>query len=452
MICTGSVTHRRASETFEVLLQKTGAREVLAARGFQSLANLNKLARTLRALHGEGTFSQTIEVLSTMDEDGLAESESRLMEERSDAVRILSIHKAKGLDFPIVFAAGLGIKKRTRNKNLLADFHREKVFGLSVGSRESGLQTPAWKELADEERKRENAELVRLLYVALTRARDHLVLCTHTQNWKLSETGGQLVPDYESTRLKPLSPFIENCLSKEIDLVRWIDVISLDTTKKPRQTAFLPESRDLRAIVEKEYKRLREILGTPSSRELQPAAQSREADSDDRAPEDLAAEQSGNRAVRLGVAFHEAMERVNMFSLQDLNALQDLVARHSLDRDGAQKLEEMIRATLSSDLLARARNSVRSGGRILRELPFVRPLPGAVIEEGKIDLLFEEGDGWVLVDYKTDWVSTKNGEDYFREKYAGQIQEYVGALRALSVKVVTAYLLLARTGASIQMV
>ena len=115
-------------------------------------------------------------------------------------------------------------------------------------------------------------------------------------------------------------------------------------------------------------------------------------------------------------------------------------------------LEEMICATLSSDLLERARSSVRSGGRILRELPFVRPLPGAAIEEGKIDLLFEEGDGWVLVDYKTDWVSMKTGEDHFRGKYAGQIQEYVGALRALSVKVVTAYLLLARTGASIQMV
>jgi ATP-dependent helicase/nuclease subunit A len=114
----------------------------------------------------------------------------------------------------------------------------------------------------------------------------------------------------------------------------------------------------------------------------------------------------------------------------------------------------MIHVTLSSNLLERARNSVRSGGRILRELPFVRPLAGAAIEEGKIDLLFEEEDGWVLVDYKTDWVSTKTdeAEKHFREKYAGQIQEYVGALRALPIKVVTAYLLLARTGASIQMI
>ena len=106
----GKRHERRASETFEVLLQKTGAREVLAVRGFQSLANLNKLGRTLRAFQGDATFSQVIDLLDTIDEEELAESESRLMEERSNAVRIMSIHKAKGLDFPIVFAAALGLR------------------------------------------------------------------------------------------------------------------------------------------------------------------------------------------------------------------------------------------------------------------------------------------------------------------------------------------------------
>jgi len=90
----------------------------------------------------------------------------------------------------------------------------------------------------------------------------------------------------------------------------------------------------------------------------------------------------------------------------------------------------------------------------LREIPFVSPLSNAAIEEGKIDLLFEEGEGWVLVDYKTDWVSTQNegAEDYFRGKYTGQIREYVAALQKISVKVVSAYLLLARTGDAIRMI
>ena len=72
---------------------------------------------------------------------------------------------------------------------------------------------PRWKELADEEKKRENAELVRLLYVALTRARDHLILSTHTAGWKKPETSDRWVPDTEGTRLGPLGPFLEDCYS-----------------------------------------------------------------------------------------------------------------------------------------------------------------------------------------------------------------------------------------------
>jgi hypothetical protein len=66
----------RASETFQILLKRTSAREALATRGFQSLANLSKIERTLRALQGDATFSRVVDLLSTIDEEGLAESES----------------------------------------------------------------------------------------------------------------------------------------------------------------------------------------------------------------------------------------------------------------------------------------------------------------------------------------------------------------------------------------
>ena len=447
---------RPASETFETLLQRTGAREVLAAHGFQSLANLNKLARTLRALQGEATFSQIADLLSTMDEEGLAESESRLMEERSDAVRILSIHRAKGLDFPIVFVAALGIKKINRNRNLLADFHRKKVFGLSIGSRESGLQTPGWKELAEEDKKRENAELTRLLYVALTRARDHLVLSTHTQDWKAGDEG-KWIPDTESTRLKPIAPFLNKCLAGETDRVRWVDIEKLAAATTPRQPTLLPQKRDWREVLEREYSQLHGLLrDTPASANLQTAGNKKNLPgNEDMTREERNHDVPSGRAVRLGVAFHEAMERLDLLGPGSWSGdIRELVSRHCLDTQSAGKLENMIRTTVSSDLFLRARNAASSGKRMLRELPFVRPLEGQAIEEGKIDLLFEEEAGWVLVDYKTDWVSgnKEEAEEYFRQKYAGQIREYVDALRALPVNVSSAYLLLARTGAAVQMI
>ena len=198
---------RTASETLENLFQQTGAREVLALRGAQSLANLNKLARTLRALQQDATFSEVVELVGSMDEEEAAESESRIMEEHSDAVRILSIHRAKGLDFPIVFAAGLGLQRRSRNADFLADRHEEKIFGLNMGSKDSGMQTPGWNALVEKDKEKDDAELTRLLYVSLTRACDHLVLCTHMRGKRVRDTG-EWTANFEKTRLKPLGAFL----------------------------------------------------------------------------------------------------------------------------------------------------------------------------------------------------------------------------------------------------
>ena len=131
-----------------------------------------------------------------------------------------------------------------------------------------------------------------------------------------------------------------------------------------------------------------------------------------------------------------------------------MCTRYRLDRESGRKLEDMMRICLASELMERARNAVRSGRRVLRELPFVRSLDGSTIEEGKIDLLFEEEDGWVLVDYKTDWVSMnrEEAESFFRDRYAGQIREYKNALQSLSRKIAAAYLLLARTGDAVKII
>jgi ATP-dependent helicase/nuclease subunit A len=447
---------RRASETFEILLQKTGAREVLAVHGLQSLANLNKLGRTLRALQGELAFAQVIDLLGMMDEEGLAESESRLMEERSNAVRIMTIHKAKGLDFPIVFVAGLGVEKRARSKKLLADPRGRGIFALNLGSRDSGLQTPGWNELLEEEKKREDAELIRLLYVALTRARDYLILSTHTAGWKKTDTAERWVLDTEGTRLKPLGPFLGDCCSGSRALARLIDVERLDSAAETRKSVRLPAEKDWCAIADRQYGELRSLLrDTPSARSLRAAGKSEDPlTSEDRPGGEYMPDVVESRSVRLGIAFHEAMERVNLFRGEEVGrTVEELSARYKLDRESSRSLEEMMRVSLSSELLERARTASNSGGKILRELPFVCPLDSATIEEGKIDLLFEESDGWILVDYKTDRVPDdgQKAEDYAMKNYSGQIRAYLEALRTLPIKVSSAYVLLARSGTAVQM-
>ncbi len=227
---------RTASATLENLLQQTGAREVLAVRGIQSLANLNKLVRTLRSLQQDATFSEVVETVAGMDEEGIAESESRVMEEHSDAVRILSIHRAKGLDFPIVIVAGLGIHRKARYAEYLADPHGSKSFGLSMGSKESGLQTIGWEDLTESEKAREEAELIRLLYVSLTRARDHLILCTYAKGKRITD-GERWAANFAGTRLEPLAAFLEELPKQDHPPVRFIDANALPPVAAPAPAA-----------------------------------------------------------------------------------------------------------------------------------------------------------------------------------------------------------------------
>ncbi|HSW39069.1 MAG TPA: UvrD-helicase domain-containing protein, partial [Acidobacteriota bacterium] len=448
---------RRASETFELLLRATGAREVLAVRGFQSPANLDKLTRSLRALQAGAGFSQVVDIVGALDEDALAESESRLMEEHSDAVRVMSIHKSKGLDFPIVIVGALGLKKQNRAFHLLADPHHGKVFGVKIGSGEAGMQTWGWDELADREKKLDEAELARLLYVALTRARDHLVVSALTTTMKKIKDGDRYIPDMEGTRLEPIGAFLEDCCLGPGNKARIIDPGRLDDTADAPSSRPAPAEThpDWEIVVGREYRMLSDLLGKVSSSRLREEDSPEGAlESGDRSRKEQMPNVFDNRAVRLGTAFHEAMERVDIRDKRvSAGWLRDLEMRHKLDGESAQMLREMVSVTLESELFERALAASASGGRILREVPFARRLNESTVVEGKIDLLFEEADGWVLVDYKTDYeaVAGEPAGGILRERYRCRIEGYLEALRELSITVGSAYLLLARTGEAVRM-
>jgi ATP-dependent helicase/nuclease subunit A len=439
---------RTASETLENLFQQTGAREVLAVRGIQSLANLNKLVRTLRSLQQDATFSEVVETVAGMDEEGIAESESRVMEEHSNAVRILSIHRAKGLDFPIVIVAGLGIQRRNRYAEYLADPHGPKNFGLSMGSRESGLQTIGWENLTENEKAKEGAELIRLLYVSLTRARDHLILCTHTKGKWIAD-GKRWEAKFEGTRLEPLAGFLQELTRREEAPVRFIDAETLPPVPPP-PVAFeeVPE-RDLRAALAVQYDELRRLLAeTPHARGLQAASPEAGQEEGTDADSNFARD----RAARIGTAFHQAMETIDLDADEETAALaREAGSGQRLDGAGIESVADMLSRSLKSPMMERVR---RARGRVWRELPYIRPLAGdrAEIEEGKIDLLFEEEGGWVLIDYKTEQLpgDVPDKTLYFQEKYGGQISAYAAALQALGMRLKSAYLLLARTGEAIE--
>ena len=152
--------------------------ELLAAchfHGEQAVANLAKLRQQAEQLGREGltTLKAAIRQLEQRVLDVKDEGESVLAEENFDAVRIMSIHKAKGLEFPIVILAGCQTGTEGRHSA-----EAESTFDWSTGltgTRVGQTADLAGLYIAEKNRLRNLEEQKRLLYVAMTRAREHLV-------------------------------------------------------------------------------------------------------------------------------------------------------------------------------------------------------------------------------------------------------------------------------------
>jgi ATP-dependent exoDNAse (exonuclease V) beta subunit len=296
---------------------------------------------------------------------------------------------------------------------------------------------------------------VRLLYVALTRARDRLIVCAHARGWKESAEGKPQL-DANGSRLQPLSSFLSDCLCGGNSLARILDAKALDATVVRPQAAGAAV-RDWGVIARRQYEELAALLReTPSSIVATAAARVElRSHTEDMPREEREDDAVPSRSARLGIAFHDAMEKIDFGCDERAPALAlEAGMRQKLDSEAIRVLEQLVHFTRNSSLVERARRAQASGGRVWRELPFVRPLSpslGGGIEEGKIDLLFEEQGMRVLVDYKTDECPAGvEEESFFREKHGGQILQYVKALESMGVKVNSAYLLMARTGTAIE--
>ena len=171
--------HRRrnyvpVAETIQELLNATRAHVgfVLRAGGEQALANVLHVAELARQYEASGgiSFRGFVDELRVAAETAQA-AEAPILEEGSDGVRIMTVHKAKGLEFPVVILADPTCKLSPA----------EASRWLAADDRLCALKLAGWAPIdlvlhGEEERAREQAEAVRLAYVAATRARDLLVV------------------------------------------------------------------------------------------------------------------------------------------------------------------------------------------------------------------------------------------------------------------------------------
>lgn len=342
--------------------------------------------------------------------EGARMVESTIPEADEDAVRVMTMHAAKGLEFPVVILTGLNSASSRRRNAVLFDRSNQSVE-VGVGPKASAFRTPGYEALSDLEGEREAEEEARLLYVAATRARDHLVVSMYR-------------PDKADD--KSLAAQISGYLGDANVLWRQFTTANLPPLAIPKSSRSLPAddaAEDDTPLSRERWQEQRKDAYARSGRAPSVAVTTLAKESKDE--QDIPDEpwRRGRAGTSIGKAVHTVLQTVDLKTGYGL----DDIAKEQANVEGIPgrvgEIARLARLALHSDLVGRA---IRSG-RWWREVPVSIPL-GRGIVEGFIDLLFQEEDGFVIVDYKTDALPSDDDIRKAMERYELQGGGYALAL------------------------
>lgn len=407
--------------------------------------------------------------------------------ETAGGVQLMSIHKSKGLEFPVVFLMGMG---RQFNRADMRDEvlkHRKLGFALryidpALRIRRGTLIT----ELIQDSIGRENlSEELRILYVAMTRAMDRLHI--YGSVTKLDKPYALWQKGPELFFLKNAKSYLEwlmpPLLSDYPEEERWEGARTLsngvgriavefrqafdgEKTQAPRAVRSNDVGRadDEEGLLKEwpwEYP-WEDMQNTPTKISVTELGRLKESQ-ESKAPgspliHSGTSRESGLSGAELGTVHHTVFQHLDYKGALDAQGigmqLKQLVRRKILTGSDADHVRvEWITAYLNSDLGRRMMTS----SRVLREVPFVverdyREIggdsPGQVLLQGVIDCCFREDGEWVIVDYKTD-----AGSDAGRMsgKYQVQLNRYSEALEELTgERVKETWLYMTRSGEAIE--
>ena len=365
---------------------------------------------------GGGSLRAFIQWVESQMEEGARVTESPVPESDEESVRVMTAHAAKGLEFPVVVVTGINTDRSTRVGEVLVDRSSGRVE-VGIGSQQNRIATVGYDELREREEQMSQAEDVRLMYVAATRARDHLVLSLR----RADNTRG------ENSMAGVMSRHLED--SPQL----WQPVVlasSLPEAADRGPANLEPPQVTAAHTVEawEQWQREREDLIRSLSRPSYAAATSLQQDGDVDKPEQEHAEpwRRGRAGTSVGRAVHAVLQSIDLSTGDGLSerALAQAAAEGIDGREA--EVARLAQVAVDSDIVKRAVAS----GRYWREVPVAAPI-GSGSMQGFIDLLFEEPDGMVVVDYKTDAVSAAEALAAV-ERYRLQGGAYAYAVKAVS--------------------
>jgi len=365
------------------------------------------------AEEGGATLRQFIDWAERQAEEGTRVVETVVPEADDDAVRIMTIHASKGLEFPIVALVGLNVERRGRSEGARVLWGPDGRPEAHIGSKDRSFETPGFADMATVEEAMDEQEKLRLLYVAATRARDHLVVSLHH---KVGQT-------CHAARLH------ERC--QEIPHLWRAAAIgqgqpAAPPEKPPLPFADGPEQR--RGWLDARERRLKALSRAPVIAATAIARSAAGATDDPNlqkeAPiEELPPWRRGRAGTALGRAVHAVLQSIDLASGAGVEGAARAQAAAEGIPDRSDEVARLVRAALNAPSVREA-----VSGRYWREVYVAAPVDGMTVE-GFIDLLYETGEGLVIVDYKTDAVPGEEEREAALARYRLQGAAYALALQ-----------------------
>lgn len=413
------VDHVSIAELLKALVDAVDYRAILAVedgRGSNGRLwrNLDKLIADAQT-SGLVNVRDFLEYLTTLSDAGAREGEAPA--EAQGAVRLMTIHKSKGLEFPFVVLAdsSRSIKSRAESVYLLPE------MGLTFKLDPEPMLYRLSRQLDDQQNE---AESGRMLYVAMTRAQEKLIISGHVSLGRITVSGWtknlcETIEVDPAELTDPSGPYSQPTALLNNGMLIWCshDNETIQTAAEPERIETLDENQS-----QPLYEPLIELAPmTITEDEGAPRRIWRAAEPTLFVPSSV-----------IGQMVHKALELWLHADDVRLTPLLESLALGAGLATAAQRTEAVRRAFELIDRFCAhpVRAEIDAADERRHEVPYTR-MHDDRSETGYIDLLFRKGDQWFVVDFKADAIRTREEYDKAVSRYKGQLLRYREACRQL---------------------